>query len=119
MKSYIFILITLIMVIAVSSQPYNTTLLEDAENPYEYSLAINTLLEGIIGIAFLLIVFVVAFSVNSANGGMYDGLLAAGWITSLSAVILLPLGFISNHIFGFVIVLTALISAMSYFFGGK
>ena len=93
---------------------YNTSALDDSNNIYEYAVNLNTITEDGIGLAILMIVSVIAFTVA---GGSYQGIAAASFFSGLIATILLPLGMIPFAYYELVLVLDGVGMIMVFLFG--
>ncbi len=110
----------LLVSMVLADDLYNLTALDNSNNIFEYTLALNTISNNAIGLGFLLIVFAVSFMMNIGNtGNIFAGLNAAGFITALSATILLPLGLITWTYYQVVVVIAAIAVILSYWFGTR
>lgn len=96
---YIAMLLVLISLTYAVDDLYNMTDLDNTNNFYEYTVALNTISHNSIGLSILLIVYSIAFMVNFGNtGNIWGGLVAGAFIGMLSATILLSLDLIIfNH----------------------
>jgi hypothetical protein len=98
-----------LLVLTASGQIYNDTALDDADDIYEQTVALNTMLNGLVGYGFLLVVFSISFvliQTNTAN--MLSALTGAGYFTTFSALIFLPLGSIGWSVFQVILIIFAL-----------
>ena len=124
MKPYIFFILVLLLATMTSAEDmYNMTEMDNADNIYEYILALDsTILVGVpnpVGIIIIIIVFALGFIVNSvnSNGSLFAGLLAGSFIASLTGIILLPLQLLSFDIYVVVLIITAISVFVSLVFG--
>lgn len=114
---YILVYILLISLASATDDLYNMTALDNTNNFYEYALALNEISDYAIGYGILLIVFSVAFMVNMGNtGNIFGGLAAGSFIGMLSALILLPLGFITFLSFEYIVVIGSISLILSLWF---
>lgn len=97
----------------VNGAYYNTTNLTNAENIYTQALALNVIVDNLIGYALLFIVFFITFTIMTTKSGIMAGLTSASFIALLTATMLLPLQFISFTDYNIVLVLTGLSVAIS------
>ena len=96
------------------AQPWNATNLTAANDIYEQSRALNDLLGGLIGIGFVIVSYTIPFFITTANtGNAIAGLVSGGYISIISCIILLPLGFIGFPVFQIVLLMFAISLAVS------
>lgn len=96
-KKLLYLSMLLIFLSLASAELYNTTNITNANNIYEQSKALNSIVDGMVGYGILLIVTIITFAIvvnNSQPPDVMAGLGAAGFIGALSATMLLPMGFI-------------------------
>lgn len=117
MKKGIMFLLMLVCLVTLSfAQPWNTSRLDEAENLYEITLEMNTLLNGTIAVGIIITVFAISFTVTQLNtGSVINGLLSGSYIAAITALIFLPLGFIGLSIFTMVLLILGFSLAASYF----
>lgn len=111
---YLVILMWVVSLILIDSSAgslYNTTNITNARNIYDQAKALNNIVDGILGIGIILIVFTITFTIVSGNNDALAGLGAAGFISALTATILLPLQLIGFWVYQ----LTLLIAGISVF----
>ena len=122
MKPHIFILALLLMTVVSAEDMYNMTSMDNANNIYEYIIAMDTTIDSGVphpmGIVFMLIVFSMGFIVNGLNtGNLYAGMLAGSFIAVLSGVILLPLGLLDFNVFVIALIIAAVSVAITLIIG--
>lgn len=111
MKIWIYIVMFIILLSLVYGQ-YNTTGLDNADNFFEFTSALNDLVGDWIGIGLMIMVFVITYvSITTRYSDVLAGFGAGSFIAGLSGVILLPLGLISFDIYK-VVLLIAAVSVM-------
>lgn len=92
---------------------FNVTALDAANNILEYALALNTLTDKLIGMAIILIVTMITFIyLASRTRNTFMALGGAGFIGTLSCMMLLPMGLITFELFQIVFSLTAIAIAV-------
>lgn len=98
-KAVVIVVYTILLAYQARGQLYNTTGVEEANNIYEQIVALNIILDGVIGYALLLIVCVPTFIIASARSGTLAGLSIMGWIGVLSSTILVSIDLVAWHIY--------------------
>lgn len=77
---------------------YNISNITAANNIYGQAVAVNSVTGGILGISILAIVSIITFSIQvSQSQDILSGLSTAGWISAVTATILLPLDLIAFY----------------------
>lgn len=108
-KLIIYLIFVLILVSFVYGQPFNTTNLTAANDIYEQTKALNDILGGLIGVGFIMVAFTIPFFITTANtGNVLAGLASGSYISAISCIILLPLGFIGFPVFQMVLLMLAM-----------
>lgn len=109
MKKIFALLIFVIVLPSVFSQPFNTSGIDNADNIFEFASELNTLVGGIVGIGLLLTAFVITFSVVSQRYlDPLAGFGAGSFITVLSATLFMPLGLIGFNIYKIVLLISGI-----------
>lgn len=97
----------------IFGQLYNTTEIENSNNIYEFIKGVDKTLDmgfpNPIGVAIILIMFGVGFSIGLRNGELIHGMLSGCFISALSGLLLLPLNILSFEVYVVVIIISAVV----------
>jgi len=96
----LFIIGLLLLVNVASANVFNDTALDNANDIYGQTKELNNLLNGIVGIGFILAIFSITFALITSNtGNMLSGLTAASFWATFTGMVFLPLDLIGFSVF--------------------